>query len=322
MDFAEKVFLPACEKRSAGGTVKGYRDPWNCHIREHVTGIRLRDFRPVHAQALLNKEEGKHGKNLAHGTYRHMKVTLSVIFTEARNLGLYAGPNPTTGVRVPKGKRHGRKTPAYSLHEILAHLRLFSGKSLVVYSKRGCAYHPKVTAAQIAAIIAVTAFAGLREGEVRGLWWEDDRGDILAICRSVWRTTVKDTKVEEDVDDPGQVPIIRQLRKLLNAIRPEHPEGFMFPNRSGGVLDLDKLAKRVIKPVLEAHGLRWHGWHAYRRGLATNLDALGVPIDVIQAILRHSDMRTTQRYIKRMPNKLKREMAKLEKRIARGKRRR
>jgi hypothetical protein len=44
-----------------------------------------------------------------------MKVTLSAIFTEARNLGLYEGVNPTTGVRIPKGKKHGRKRLAYSL---------------------------------------------------------------------------------------------------------------------------------------------------------------------------------------------------------------
>jgi len=32
----------------------------------------------------------------------------------------------------------------------------------------------------------------------------------------------------------------------------------------------------------------WHGWHAFRRGLATNLHALGVDDKTIQAILRHS----------------------------------
>lgn len=32
----------------------------------------------------------------------------------------------------------------------------------------------------------------------------------------------------------------------------------------------------------------WHGWHAFRRGLATNLYGLGVADKTIQAILRHS----------------------------------
>jgi integrase len=44
---------------------------------------------------------------------------------------------------------------------------------------------------------------------------------------------------------------------------------------------------------------RWHGWHAFRRGLATNLHGLGVDDKTIQAILRHSNIGITQNiYIK------------------------
>ncbi|MGB9431875.1 MAG: hypothetical protein WBQ89_06510 [Candidatus Acidiferrum sp.] len=36
--------------------------------------------------------------------------------------------------------------------------------------------------------------------------------------------------------------------------------------------------------------LCWRGWHAFRRGLATNLHALGIPDREIQGILRHSNI--------------------------------
>jgi integrase len=56
----------------------------------------------------------------------------------------------------------------------------------------------------------------------------------------------------------------------------------------------------VILPALKGKQVVWHGWHAYRRGLATNLHALSVPDIVIQAILRHSDVTVTREsYIKR-----------------------
>ena len=43
----------------------------------------------------------------------------------------------------------------------------------------------------------------------------------------------------------------------------------------------------------------WQGWHAFRRGLATNLHTLGVAAKDIQAILRHSTIGLTQNaYIK------------------------
>ncbi len=43
----------------------------------------------------------------------------------------------------------------------------------------------------------------------------------------------------------------------------------------------------------------WHGWHAFRRGLATNLYQLGVKDKDIQAILRHSNVGLTMNvYVK------------------------
>ena len=84
---------------------------------------------------------------------------------------------------------------------------------------------------------------------------------------------------------------------------------------------MDNLRMRVILPRLnrcavcgkpeeehkpEGHEFRrdsslphWHGWHAFRRGLATNLHALGVDGKTIQAILRHSTLALTMNtYVK------------------------
>src|SRR5262249_13215998 len=40
----------------------------------------------------------------------------------------------------------------------------------------------------------------------------------------------------------------------------------------------------------------WHGWHAFRRGLATNLYRLGISDKTVQAILRHANVSTTRDY--------------------------
>jgi integrase len=49
----------------------------------------------------------------------------------------------------------------------------------------------------------------------------------------------------------------------------------------------------------------WHGWHGFRRGLATNLHDLGVPDITIQAILRHSSVNVTRAcYIKTLPKQV------------------
>jgi len=41
---------------------------------------------------------------------------------------------------------------------------------------------------------------------------------------------------------------------------------------------------------------RWHGWHAARRGLGSNLYRLVVAAKVIQRILRHSNVSITETY--------------------------
>ena len=56
-------------------------------------------------------------------------------------------------------------------------------------------------------------------------------------------------------------------------------------------LNLDNLSRRVLSPALDGG---WKGWHGFRRGLGTNLYRLGVPPKVIQEILRHADVSTTQ----------------------------
>ena len=56
---------------------------------------------------------------------------------------------------------------------------------------------------------------------------------------------------------------------------------------------LEALAMDVIRPALQKAKLAWHGWHPFRRGLATNLHILGVSDKVIQQILRHANVSTT-----------------------------
>jgi integrase len=321
VDFVERVYFPGLEGKLAPSTIKGYQDAWKCHIRHRVGNKRVRDFRTVDGEEIMLDVDREHGKELAHGTYRWIKVSLSAIFTYAKRKGVYDGVNPMTGVSIPKGKRHGRKRQAYSLEEIEQHLELFTTNApIVILGEDGSTYTPQITSGKVRAVIGVAAFAGLREGEIRGLWLEDDEGGILNIRRSVWRTHLKDeTKTYEDDENPGVVPIIGPLRFMLDSIRSEYAEGWMFRNTIGGPLDLDNLADRVIKPVLKTNGLKWKGWHAYRRGLATNLHELGVPDKVIQAILRHEDVSTTQRsYIKTVPQVVTNAMKQLEARIARA----
>jgi len=98
------------------------------------------------------------------------------------------------------------------------------------------------------------------------------------------------------------IPVVAQLKALLEWHRGacgNPSSGFIFANANGKPMNLDALARDVIQPTLEESGLEWHGWHAFRRGLATNLHRLGVSDKVIQQILRHANVTTTMNiYVK------------------------
>jgi integrase len=92
------------------------------------------------------------------------------------------------------------------------------------------------------------------------------------------------------------------LAEILNAYRGSMGNpgaGVMFHSGGGQPMDFDKLAQRVIRPVVKLIGLEWYGWHGFRRGIASNLYELGADEKVVQRVLRHAKAHVTKdRYIK------------------------
>jgi Phage integrase family len=104
-------------------------------------------------------------------------------------------------------------------------------------------------------------------------------------------------------DHVGEIRLlIPALAEILEAYRTSagNPEfGSVFRSDDGLPISLDKVVRRMIRPALVGAHLPWYGWHAFRRGLASNLYALGAPDKVVQRILRHSKPHVTrERYIK------------------------
>ena len=134
-------------------------------------------------------------------------------------------------------------------------------------------------------MIGVAAFSGLSLSEIRGLQWDDYDGEFLHVRRAVWRSAIGEPKTEARRQS---VPVIKPLREMLDGYKAMTPGvGWIFTNAKGRPAWLDNLALREIRPVIEAAGIRWHGWHAFRRGLATNLYHMGISEAIVQRILRH-----------------------------------
>jgi len=141
-------------------------------------------------------------------------------------------------------------------------------------------------------LVAVAGFTGLRRGELRGLEIGDYKAGVLTVQRSIWRKSVGEPKGKRG---KGAVPVIPWLEKILELyLLTMKPQRYLFEGLLGGPINLEHIVGSTIAPALKGQEVRWRGWHAFRRGLATNLHQLGVADIVIQAILRHSNVAVTR----------------------------
>ena len=314
-DFVEQVYLPWTAVHKRPSTAKGYRDIWEDHLQPFCSAVWLKDARTYHVQSWLNQiGAGKLSRN----TLKHVKSVVSGIFTLAKQQDYFQGENPARDSAINPKSAEPQETYAYTLEEIQTILSLLP--------------EPAATA------FAVAAFMGLRHGEIQGLLWENYRDGELYVSRSIWNGRVSAPKTRKG---RAPVPVIRQLadRLEMRRLRLGNPlTGPIFANSTSNPLSLGSVVNRVILPALNQceacgkaksdhqmadHAFRrdanipeWHGWHAARRGLGSNLYRLGVPDMVIQRILRHANVSTTATYyIKTAADDVRNAMSKLENHI-------
>ncbi len=315
-EFVERIYLKEhVTKKLRPATLKQYRDIWNNHLRPRMGKLTLRGFRTVHGEQMLAQiaEQAKLGRS----SLRHCKAFLSGAFKTSKRLGILDGINPIMDVSIPRVSEPEEDTYAYSLPEI---------KSLLAIL-----HEPART------VILTAAFTGLRKSEIRGLAWENFDGKELAVRRSVWGTKKLAEKLQPGssawggvANEPktkrsrASIPVVKQLADALEAHKLRsgilaQPGLPIFQAGNGQPLNLDNLAGRVIAPALarcvvcrkqedqhktdghvyQRNTTSWHGWHGFRRGLATNLHALGADDKTIQGILRHSNIGLTMNiYVK------------------------
>ena len=143
-------------------------------------------------------------------------------------------------------------------------------------------------------VCAMAAMTGFSRSELRGLQWQDYDGETIQVQRKIWKDQVGAPKTE--AREAG-VPVIPLLAEILAKYKEEFPptsDGWIFRGEKlGNPLDLDNLSRRDIPQHING---AWFGWHAFRRGLGTRLNEMGIDDKTIQLILRHANVSTTQAY--------------------------
>lgn len=276
-DFVERTYFPYASAHRRPSTYRGYLNLYNAQISSRVAGMKIASFRTVDAQRLLDRIANE--TTLSHRSHIHIKALLSGIFAHAKRVGVI-DDNPIVGTEIPRGHSEG-STHAYSLSEIKSITEKLQG------------------AARTAVIVA--AWTGLSLAELRGLRWVDVDGDQLTVRRTYWHQHESPPKTK--ARGGTAIPLLPTVIKALKEHRNRTPgTKFVFEGPRQTPLDLATLGSKVIKTVLKGSGVEWFGWHALRRGFATNLHDAGVQDKIIQSLLRHSSLAVTMaHYVKPLP---------------------
>lgn len=153
-----------------------------------------------------------------------------------------------------------------------------------------------------ATMFAVYGMTGLRDGELRGLKIDDLDFDrkLIFIRRTLDQRTRKAQSTKSSASTAG-IPMQPALEKRLQAFlvndHRENSDRYLFVNRNLRPFSRGKVVEYGLWPVQDKLGISRTGLHAFRRGAASELNEEGVQLSAIQKHLRHSDVRTTQRYI-------------------------
>ena len=297
-NFIENVYLPYVEESPdlfQPSTVAGYRHQWNNVKRQNafcelpVHKVTTADVYGVLQAIATEKTRGQR-------SLKNARNFLSGAFKYAINKRLIS-TNPVQNVITPKGARP-KKTHAYTLNEIYALLAALKDE-------------PAHT------LCLTAALSGLSQSELVALKWEDIVDGEIRVKRAVWRGKVSRTKTEARESGLPLLPIVREALEAHKARNGYN--AWVFHGETGQPLRMDNFNARVIRPTLKEAGVPWYGWHAMRRGLASNLVELGADPKIAQAILRHANVRTTMDfYIKARPKKTVEAMTNLEKAFKEG----
>jgi integrase len=274
------------------------------HVREWIHGLKRRVATRGKNAPKLN-EHGDiivPGKRISDQTVRNGLHLLGAAFRDAIEAGKMRGPNPARGIRVEKQAR---------THELWYYLTLDEIRRLFALPELDS---PRRRANGIPAVFAVAIYAGLREGELWGLHWED-----------VFLTDDPHVIVRYSYDGPTKNGIVRTVpllppaadalkawrdykgaRKLKGLVWPGRPlarkpsvERHRGRGYNGGWNELRDAAG--IRSEVVFHSLR----HTYASHLVSGSWGRAWRLEEVQRLLGHAELKTTMRYAHLAPEAIR-----------------
>lgn len=266
-------------------TLKSYRRDYKI-IKDLIPDIQLRNIRTPDINKLFKALIAADGDDMrATSSYRNVRNFLSGAFRAAVGDGL-VDFNPVRDAMVVSG--NDADTYAYSLTEVKQLMKVIALED----PKSGDDWKHTIRAA-----FMVAMFTGLRLEEIKGLKWTDYDNQLLHIRRTVVNhQVVEDTKT---ATSKAPVPVVKTVAKELAAHRERNSgDGFIFHkvNSSQAPIIFEHIVLTNVHPACEAAGIKFHGFHAFRRGLNTVMKDMGIDYSLRADIMRHKPRNVTDKH--------------------------
>lgn len=260
-----------------GGTFRGYEQIVRVHLIPHFGGqalaaISQQDLEEYRAQKLY----------LAPKSLRNHLSVLSAIFKRARAWKLIS-ENPAEGLRSPALPPQAWTwwTPDQAAH------------ALAVLERPDDRFW-----SWAAPFFTLALRTGMRLGELIALEWPDvdlQRG-VLRVVRSLSHGVLGAPKGGRGRDLPLPPDAIAVLEAL-----PRHAHTCLVFAHHGAYLTPSPV-RRQLEMLIRVARLPRIRFHDLRHTYASHLVAAGVPLAMVQQLLGHQDMKTTQRYAHLAPS--------------------
>lgn len=163
-------------------------------------------------------------------------------------------------------------------------------------------------------LIIVAYHTGMRQGEIEGLQWGSvdwqNRSITVRHSRDSCTKALGTTKSNRERYIPMDADVYSTLFNRKKAT------GYVFTHEDGRPFLDNRYTRQKLQDLCKKVGLRKIGWHTFRHTFASHLVMRSVPLNTVQALLGHSDIKTTMRYAHLAPSTMRQAIDMLNPRVA------
>lgn len=133
------------------------------------------------------------------------------------------------------------------------------------------------------------AYSGIRRGEALALYWNDLKGDILSINKTLSNTSngMAVSNTPKTAKSNREILLDKVTVDLLNSL--EHSSDFIFSNTKGSFIT----PSQPVRQLHKVKEVRYISPHGFRHTHCSLLFSAGVSIPEAQQRMGHEDVKTT-----------------------------